>query len=182
MTIDETSDFLHRIKSHYQEFSIDQFKIDEWYKELQYYDSEDVNEKLEEHLKSEIYGSQIPKVYILTKYLTQSKNKGKINQYTIICNNCGQAVADQTYDKHYKRCSATSAIIRDLKKYFNLNVKQEELENLSDSRFELAYQKYLNKMLDANISNFRRKIILCCIYPNNEIDIDAVAKAMAGKE
>ena len=34
MTIKETTNFLERIKQHYQEFIIDEFKIDEWHNVL----------------------------------------------------------------------------------------------------------------------------------------------------
>ena len=62
MTIRETNEFMERIKSHYQEFVIDDFKIKEWYKELSNYDADDINNKLDEHLRSEVYGDQIPKL------------------------------------------------------------------------------------------------------------------------
>ena len=62
----ETKKFMERIKSHYQEFIIDEFKFSEWHGKLKYYDAEDVNAKLDEHLSSEVYGEQIPKVYFLT--------------------------------------------------------------------------------------------------------------------
>ena len=66
-------EFMDRIKSHYQEFIIDDFKIKEWYDELKDYSYEDVNKKLDEHLRSEQYGNFIPKVYFLTKFLTKEK-------------------------------------------------------------------------------------------------------------
>ena len=78
MTIKETNDFMERIKQHYQEFVIDDYKIEEWYKELKDYDYQEVNAKLEEHLRNEQYGTSIPKVYFLTKYLTKEKDKNKL--------------------------------------------------------------------------------------------------------
>lgn len=183
MTINETVDFLKRIKANYQEFSIkEKYIIDEWYRELQNYDLADLNEKLDEHLADDLYGREIPKVRLLTKDLIRSKDKGKVKKYLIYCNNCGQVVGDREYDRHYKRCSAVSAMISDLKNYYNLTVKKEELLALSEKKFELSYQKYLYKMLEADIPYLRKKIILHLLYPNEEIDIETVAKKMANKE
>ena len=98
MTILETNEFMKRIKSHYQEFVIDEFKQDEWYKELKKYDYEDVSKKFEEHLRSETYGEYIPKLYFLTKYLIPSNKKGEIKEYTVHCQICNKAVDYKEYD------------------------------------------------------------------------------------
>ena len=171
MTKKETTEFMERIKSHYQEFFIDDFKINEWHKELSKYDYEDVNKKLEEHLKSSEYGESIPKLYFLTKYLTPIEDKGKIKHYTILCNLCGYEIPDNEYNSHYKKCSSAKTIVRDFKKYFNLNVRYKDLMALSDEKFELAYQKYLNKMLESDkLSTLRKKIILKCLYPEQDFE------------
>ena len=57
-----------RIKKNYNEFINDDYTINEWFKELKDYDFEDVMKKIEEHLRSEQYGSKPPRVYFLTKY------------------------------------------------------------------------------------------------------------------
>lgn len=179
MTIKETNEFMERIKSHYQEFVIDDFKIKEWYKELKNYDYEDINNKLEEHLKSEVYGEQIPKLYFLTKYLTPSKDKGKIFRYSTECTVCGKQIEDEEFDNHFSRCSSASAIVRDLKRYYNLDIDYEELMNMNNEMFERTYIKYLNKMVDAEgLPDYRKKIILKCLYPDKEIDINELIKEM----
>ena len=174
----ETINFMQRIKSHYQEFVIDDFKIEEWHKELKKYDYEDVNKKLEEHLSSETFGEQIPKLYFLTKYLIPTEDKGKIRHYTVVCQLCGKEVADTEFDDHFIRCSAAQAIVRDLRKYFNLTVDYQQLMSMSSQRFEEVYVKYLNKMLDAKIPRNRMKIILRCLYPDEKTDINELLKDM----
>ncbi len=175
----ETIEFMERIKSHYQEFIIDDFKIKEWHRELSNYDAEDVNKKLEEHLKSEVYGDQIPKLFFLTKYLIPSKAKGKTPHHIVECQLCGQSVFDDDYDSHYRRCSSSTTIVRDLKKYFNMTVDYQKLMFLGDDTFESVYVKYLNKMLDAdNLPLIRKKVILRCLYPNVEIDINDLLKGL----
>lgn len=174
MTIKETNEFMERIKSHYQEFIIDDFKIKEWHKELAQYDSEDVNKKLEQHLKSEIYGDSIPKLYFLTRYLIPTEDKGKINHHYVECQLCQQSVFDSDYDNHYKRCSSATTIARDMKKYFNMNVNYQIMMNMTEKDFDELYVKYLNKMLSANITDLRKKIILRCLYP--DLDTETLAE------
>ena len=62
MSIEETKNFMIRIKQHYQEFVMDNIKLNEWYSELKDYDYFEVNNKFEEHLRNEQYGNQIPKI------------------------------------------------------------------------------------------------------------------------
>ena len=38
VTKEQTKNLFRRIKSHYQEFAVDDFKVEEWYKELKEYD------------------------------------------------------------------------------------------------------------------------------------------------
>ena len=179
MTIRETNEFMERIKSHYQEFVIDDFKIKEWYKELSNYDADDINNKLDEHLRSEVYGDQIPKLYFLTRYLTPSKDKGKVTHHMVECQLCGRGVFDDDYDAHYGRCLSSKTIVGDLKKYFNRNVDYQKLMLMSKEEFDKVYDAYLNKMLEAdNLPLLRKKIILRCLYPDTEIDINELVKGL----
>ena len=65
MTKEQTKNLFRRIKSHYQEFTVDDFKVDEWHKELKDYDYDDVTKRFELHLNSEDYGQVIPKLWFL---------------------------------------------------------------------------------------------------------------------
>lgn len=171
MTIKETNQFMERIKSHYQEFIIDDFKIKEWHKELSKFDLEDVNQKLDEHLKNSEYGEYIPKLFFLTKYLIPTKDKGKIKHYVVKCQLCNCDVPDSEYDNHYKRCSSSNTIVRDMKKYFNLTVDYQQLMLMKHEDFEKAYNRYLTKMLESNnLSLLRKKIIMRCLYPNEDTE------------
>lgn len=171
MTIKETNQFMERIKSHYQEFIVDDFKIKEWHKELSKFDLEDVNQKLEEHLKSSEYGEYIPKLFFLTKYLIPSKDKGKIKHYVVKCQLCNCDIPDSEYDNHYRRCSSASTIVRDMKKYFNLTVNYQQLMLMKINEFENAYNRYLVRMLECKkLDMFRKKIIMRILYPNQNTE------------
>ena len=139
MTQKETSDFLKRIKSHYQEFIVDDYKIQEWYQALKDFDFEDVNRKLESHLRSETYGESIPKVYFLTKYLTPSKDKGKIEKFKINCPICNECVTDDEFDKHYSKCLSIEYLSKQSIKYKNQELDKEKYKNMSDEEFEKKY-------------------------------------------
>lgn len=177
----ETTNFMERIKSHYQEFIIDDFKVKEWYKELQNYDAEDVNRKLDEHLRSEVYGENIPKLYFLTKYLTPSKDKGKVVHKKIICNKCGYSFWDTEYDQHLQRCIEVHTVMRDMKKHYQMKLNYHDLMALSDERFEEVYQRYLDKMLDApTVSDIQKRIIMHIKYPEyTDDDITEIIKQLS---
>lgn len=169
----ETIEFMQRIKSHYQEFIIDDFKIDEWHKELKKYDYADVNKKLDEHLASETYGEYIPKVHFLTKHLIESKDKGKIRHYVVKCQLCNKDIPDELYDSHFKRCLSSKTIVKDMEYYFKLKVDYEQLMKMSEQEFEKTYVRYLNKMTEAkNLPELRKKVILQCLYPDKDTNIN----------
>lgn len=173
----ETIDFMQRIKSHYQEFIIDDFKIDEWHKELKKYASEDVNKKFDEHLKSSEYGEYIPKLYFLTKNLIEEKDKGKIKHYVVKCQLCNKDIPDELYEEHYTRCSGANTIVRDMKNYFNLTVDYNTIMNMKKEEYDKTYMRYLNKMVEAKgLPDIRKKIILKCLYPDKDIALSDLLK------
>lgn len=183
MTIMEAKDFMKRVKSHYQDFIIDDFKIKEWYSELKKYDYEDVNKKFEEHLRSENYGESIPKLYFLTKYLTKTEDKGKVKNYVVYCQLCEKQIDLRDYDKHYSRCSAINYIENYMEKFFNKKVKnKDELFLMSDEKFNSMYDKFLNKIVGKKISRVETEIILKILYPNEEeIVINDMVKQLFSK-
>ncbi|MEE3344417.1 MAG: hypothetical protein VZS44_10025, partial [Bacilli bacterium] len=78
MKLNEVKNLIERIDMHYDtNHSKDDDYVKEWYKELKKYDSEDVNRRLEEHLKGE-YGNIPPKLYFLIKNLKTPEQKIKM--------------------------------------------------------------------------------------------------------
>ena len=176
----ETIRFMERVKSHYQEFIIDDFKISEWYGKLKNYDAEDVNKKFDEHLSSEVYGDSIPKIYFLTKYLTPTEEKGKIKHYTIYCPKCGYEIPDTEFERHNQRCIEASTIVRDIRKYFNQNLQKKKLMELSDEEFEKIYDNYIDKMLECpRVSQLQKWALMHIKYPEYSAnDIQDIIKQM----
>lgn len=149
----DVSIIMKRIKSHYQEFIVDDFKLEEWYKELKDYSLDDVMEKLDLHLKSEQYGNSIPKVYFLTKYLTKEKEKGKQLTGYLQCQICKKWINVEEYDKHYDRCSSIDYLNRQSIKYFDKEIDKGKYYYLSDEMFNEKYNKVAKYVLSHTKDN-----------------------------
>lgn len=160
MTREDTKNFLRRIKQHYQEFSVDDYKVSEWYNELKDYSVEDINNKFEEHLRNEQYGNSIPKIWFLTKYLTKEKDKGKNNANEIHtnCMICGKELILSEYEEHYHKCSSIDYIIRQYKKFKGQEISRKDLEELSDKKFEEVYEKIINMTYENGTAEERKYI------------------------
>ena len=79
MTKIELTNFMSRIKAHYQDFSLDEFKVMEWYEQLKDYDIVDLNLKFDNYIKSE-FGDTIPRINYLINGLIKIQNKGIVKK------------------------------------------------------------------------------------------------------
>ena len=160
----EVKNFMKRIQSHYNDFIVDDFKISEWYSELSKYDSQDVSERLDKHLKSEEYGKFAPKLFNLTRYLVPSEDKDKKIVYNKECPKCGRIFTNETFDDHYDDCVLIASIERDMKNYFNITITRQELETYGKEKLYKTYNKYIDKMLNCELVTKDRKAILKNCY------------------
>lgn len=148
MKKNETMEILKRIKSNYQDFTVDEYKKNEWYKELKDYDFEDVMKKVEEHMRSEEYGKFPPKLYFLTKYLQTTAQKNTKTHFLLQCSVCGEYIPEEIYDEHYGRCMDIDYINRILTKYFNKKLTKEQWQDnlkISQEQFDVKYMEFLDK-------------------------------------
>ena len=143
MTIKETKEFMERIKVYYPNFMVDEYTLKEWYGQLKDYSTQDINEKFNEHLKSEQYGDYIPKINFLTKYLTKEKDKGNTNINGIFtnCQLCGKVIPLKEYKEHYSHCSSVDYIIRQVRRFKSKELTREQLEELGENKFNELYEK-----------------------------------------
>lgn len=175
----EVKDLMKRIKNNYPEFTVDEDKFEEWYKELKGYDLEDVTEKLEKHLRNEEYSDKPPKLYYLTRYLVPAKEKNIVPNHRVVCQFCGEAVLESEYQDHYDRCRSAYAIAKDLGKYFGYEIDENKIRKMTQEKYNEVYDWYLRKMLTAeNLPDMRRKVILTCLGENKEINITEEVKNM----
>lgn len=143
MSVEQVKELLAKIKMNYQDFSITENKVKEWYKELEHYLYEDVLNKLEEHLRSEHNSPYIPKVYMLTKNLIKIQNKDKTKGIMLRCPNCGWKYAYNDFDRHLKRCNSIIYINEVAKKYHNKEINKDTYFKLNDKDFENKYNRIL---------------------------------------
>lgn len=144
----EVQSLMRRIKTNYNEFVIDDYSVSEWYKELKDYDLKDVMEKLEQHFRSETYGSQAPKVYFLTKYLTKTQDKNKKNEYLVRCEICGAVISLNDYDKHRRRCQQLEYLEKKSKELLGKDFNKEKAKVLSEETFNKLYDSLVDKFYD----------------------------------
>ena len=173
MTKEDTKNFLRRIKQHYQEFSVDDYKINEWYNELKDYNVNDINNKFEEHLRSEQYGNDIPKIWFLTKYLKKEKEKGN-KRIRLICDCCNKTFDLEEYEKHYSKCTSTKFLLKQIDKYkLKTEANYDVLMELSDEQFN-SYYRSVMKIVYRKTDNELEKRILGKALFDEELEIGDV--------
>lgn len=161
MIKNEVKEILKRINSNYPEFVIDEYKQNEWYKELKDYSYEDVMNKLEQHMRSADYGAYAPKLYFLTKFLTKESEKGKHIDYNIECRICKKYVNKESYDEHYERCLDVEYITKIRKKYFNQIIgedKKEIFRKMNKDTFDVKYLQFLNDVYNDVLKEEQERI------------------------
>ena len=139
---------LKRIKTNYSDFVLDDYTTSEWYKELKDYDLEDVMDKLEQHFRSEQYGSQPPKVYFLTKYLVKTKDKNKNENIKVYCPICKGIVDLKEFNEHYDRCLSVEYLNDNNIKYFQKEVDKEKYRQMGEQEFRIKYNKFCEYILE----------------------------------
>lgn len=145
MTRTEVVDFMKVIKAYYQNFIVEDYVIDEWYKQLSKYEKDDVYEKFEEHLKGD-YQTQPPKLHYLTKFLKtpEEKEKAKKVPYLVACNLCGKFMSLDEYTEHYDKCLAEEVVYREILRE-GTDIGRDELKKLSRETLNETYKKAMDR-------------------------------------
>lgn len=178
MTKEQTKNLFRRIKSHYQEFAVDDFKVEEWYKELKEYDYEDITKRIELHLNSEEYGQVVPKLWFLKKGILTiaEKKESKVFKNPVICQICGRPVSLRGYDIHYAKCSAIDYMQRQIKKIYDKDTPRELLEKMTDEEFNVKYNTLLSIVQNRTNNPFQKKVIMEIFHPGTGITVDEVVR------
>ena len=140
MTIQETKTFLERIKSYYQSFMVDDFFIKEWYGQLKDYEAKDINERFNQHLKSETYGEYVPKISFLVKGLRKIGEKG-IDKSLIYerCTKCGRLIPLSEHETHFDLCNDIDYMNFLSEKYLGKPIDKEKCFEMPKEEF---YEKF----------------------------------------
>lgn len=83
------------------------------------------------------------------------------------CNSCKHYVKLEEYDKHFKKCSAIKYIQKQMKKYYNQDIKYSDLYNLSELEFEKKYQWVLHRVYEATKDKKESKRLENILYGAN---------------
>lgn len=145
MTKQEVVTFLERIKANYQSFSQEGYVLNEWYERLKDYDKEDVYKKFDEHLQGDL-NSQIPKIHFLTRYLKKTSEKGKSNDYRVICSVCKKVLPLSEYQKHMERHNSIEYM--KIHSYMFKTFDEEKMLKIPDDAFTTFYDQWIEKLYD----------------------------------
>lgn len=167
----EIKEFMQRIKSYYQEFAIDDYKIKEWASVLKNYDNNDVHKSLEKHLGSEQWGRNIPQLSFLVKYLTKKSDKEKQKDYYMYCPLCNELMINTKFDAHYERCSSVNYLNNQSIKFFNKPIDREKYMSMDQVEFNEKYDKMI-KLVFSKTNDEMQKNAIRNMYSEEQIKID----------
>jgi hypothetical protein len=117
--------------------------LNDFEKKYSKYDYSEVNTKLDQHLRSEQYGQNIPKLYFLTKNLITLEEKENHSEHIVICPICRQRMRFEGYSKHFERCSSIEYLEIQAKKYDLKNFDKSGLRKMTQVEFDRIYDKVL---------------------------------------
>lgn len=141
----ETFHFMKKIKAYYQNFSIEDYVLNEWADKLKPYDINDVYMKLDQHLQGE-YRNEIPKLHFITRFLKPLNEKGASKECYCKCPRCNLKLNIKLYADHIGRHNSIDYIRKHASKFNNLNVNEEYLLNLEQKAFDEFYDEFIEKL------------------------------------
>ena len=165
MTKAELKGFMEKIKANYQEFSIEDYVVAEWYKKLKDFDLEDVEKKLEKHLNGE-YRKTVPRLNFIASGLKTPEQKLNAQTIRIRCHLCNEVFEMKDFERHLKRHNSI-AYIKSREHYLNQKNNVDELMNLTEYYFQIFYKKFLED--------------LYCVI-NNGLEKERIEKLIFDKE
>lgn len=151
MTIQETKDFMDRVKSYYTAFIVDEFTSREWHSQLKDYEASDINERFNQHLKSETYGEYIPKINYLIKGLRKIGEPGvDKSKIYVRCNKCSHIYSLAEKEEHDQLCCDIDYFNFLAEKYTGKSIDKEKCFEAEDfySRFKGALKLAISKEQD----------------------------------
>lgn len=142
----EIAQLFNRIKNHYVTFTTGDDKIEEWYRFLKDYSSEDVNKRLDEYLSYEYENP--PLCMSLTKGISRLENEHTNNSWITCCDICKEKIKIygndmEEYENHRRKCSKIDFIDRMCKRYKGKGIAMAKYYEMKEQDLEIAYHKAL---------------------------------------
>lgn len=158
ITRNEVENLLDKVKLYrayyFNQLSSDDFlkMTNEWYLQLEEYDLEDVEDKLNEFLKDEMNNNKIPNPYMLKSGLYKTKQKFQKGKVYTRCMYCGKTLEHgDKLNKHEDRCRSIKYLKSIYPRYFNRTIDDEtteDLKKMSDYNFKKNYYLILEKVYE----------------------------------
>ena len=181
MTREESKSLVDKIQVYRQSFLITKIVYEEWFRVLEPYDYEDVNNKLDDYFRDSDNFGRYPDVYYLTRFLKTIEEKKILSIPHALCQICGKSVEYEKYNKHYERCSSIDYIVEMSKRYLGKELKKSELFELNDFKFDELYYKICyavyNKMPDGFPKHILENVLLTHEGKEPNYDVDKVLEA-----
>lgn len=161
MTREESTKIVDKVKVYRQNFTITDLVYQEWFKVLNAYDYDEVDEKLDKYLMDMDNDGKYPNPHYLVKYLRTKFEKQNVGIVKIECPLCGCCVDIEDLDgKHYDRCLSARYIVTMRKKHFDKDTDIEELNNLPETIFWDKYYAFIKMLSEMNIQEKELEKIL----------------------
>lgn len=159
MTREDSTKIVDKIKIYRQSFLITNKVYEEWFRKLEPYDYQDVDNKLDEYFKNGENFGKYPDVYYLIKYLHKHDEKLKNGIIYVRCQLCKKIINYKEHDLHYNRCSSAHYICKMSQKYYNKKMNIDKLMSASDEDFEKYYWDFCNNLIPKINSKVEKHIL-----------------------
>lgn len=161
MKVNEITNLFNRIKKHYNVFTYDETKTEEWYKFLKNYTNESVSENFEKYILEGL--ERPPLVAELIRGAEKINEETKPPVY-VQCDLCGKKllIGEDDWDifeKHHRKCSKIDFIDRQTQKTLGEVINKDEYYAMSDDELESIYRKVMDTyMRMKNSTSFLKRI------------------------
>lgn len=159
MTKEESKRIVDKIRVYRQRYDVDANVYEEWFKVLELYEYEDVDEELNNYLRNENNQGRIPDAYYLTKYLKTSSEKKDPVEFKIICPECLKSIRRLDYDAHRSRCQSTLWMIEKAHQYLNQSFSYSKLMHLEKDKFDDFYYQLCKKIFPKMNDGLEKRIL-----------------------
>lgn len=140
----DTASILKRIRTNYPDFFIDDEVLEEWHKELVHYSYLDIEEQLNEYLRTD--NNKPPRLNHLVKGIKTLEQKyDEAHDYIVNCNLCKRQMTFKNYNDHYGRCLQVETL---WKKSIQLGkeIPRDEISQFGQDILDKLEEKYIKDM------------------------------------
>lgn len=157
----EVLDLMNRIKSIYNTFTIDEDKMNEWYRFLKDYNASDVIKNYEDYVTE---NEQPPIIFSLIRGLSKKKRDNEPEKLVKIqCDLCKKLILIgpddwDIFEKHHRKCSKIDFIDRQTQKTLGEVIDKDKYYAMSDEELDSIYRKVMDTYMKMKSGSFIKRI------------------------